>query len=102
VLQLQVRFGSEGDIGAGNVGGPTWNGMQIMAHPDCPNADLYMGLKKTLKVFASGKPFWQNKHTGGKILEWIQTEASYGAKLGYHMNFGVDRRNCWVRLGGLT
>jgi hypothetical protein len=101
LLQQQVRYSSDGGIDAG-AGTAKWNGMEIMAHEDCPNADMYFGVKKSLFIVASRKPFWQNDITGGNILSWIQGTSSYGAKLGYHFNFATNRRNAWARLGGLS
>jgi hypothetical protein len=101
-LQQQVRFSSDSSIDAGGVTKPTWHGMQVLAHPDCPNEDLYVGQKQHLFIVASRKPFWQNQHTGGEILSWVQGTAAYGAKLGYHFNLASDKRNAWARLGGLS
>jgi hypothetical protein len=101
-LQQQVRFPSDASIAAGKVEAPTWNGKAVMAHNDCPDEDFYSGVRKHLFIVASDKPFWQNKHTGGKILEWVQGTSSYGAKLAYHFNLATDRRNSFGRLGGLT
>lgn len=101
-LQTQVRFPSDGAIAAGKVEAPSWNGKTIMAHNDCPDEDFYAGVKKHLFIVASDKPFWQSKHTGGKILEWVQGTSSYGAKLAYHFNLATDRRNSFARLGGLS
>jgi hypothetical protein len=101
-LQQQVRYGSDSKIDVGNQDAPTWHGMEIMAHPDCPNEDLYVGKKEDIFYVASRKPFWQNAITGGNILAWIQGTSSYGGKLAFHYNLVAQRRNTWFRLGGLN
>ena len=101
-LQLQVRFDGERNLGAGKVAGPTWNGMSINAHPDCKNEQMYFLTKKHIFIVATDKPHWQNKHTGGKTLDWIQGTDSYGAKLTYRINLATDRRNAHSALTGLT
>ena len=102
LLQQQVRYERDSNIDAGNDDKATWHGNQIMAHPDCPNEDMYFGAKKNLFLLASRKPFWQNAITGGNILDWIQNSTAYGGKLAYHVNLCTDRRNVFARLGGLT
>lgn len=101
LLQQQVQFQGDNALGAGGKT-PTWQGQSIMAHPDCPNEDMYFGVMKHLFHVASRKPFWVNAITGGNILAWIQGTSSYGSKLGYHFDLATDRRASFYRLGGLT
>lgn len=101
MLQQQVHYDRDSAIDAGNSDKATWHGNTILAHEDCPNEDMYFGRKQNLFILASRKPFWQNAITGGNILDWIQGTTQYGAKLGYHFQQCVDRRNVFARLGGL-
>ncbi len=98
-LQQQVRF-EKGNPGVNDV--VSWDGLEIHAHPDCWDEDLYVGKMDHLFPVAASKPYWQNKITGGDILSWSQGSDSYVAKLTYRWNLGTDRRNAWTRLGGLT
>lgn len=99
-LQQQVRFDGDKGLMAGAT--PSWNGVEIHAHPDCWDEDLYVGVFKHLFPVATAKPAWQNSVTGGNILTWAQGTDSYVAKLSYRFNLACDRRNVFARLGGLT
>lgn len=102
LLQQQVRYNSDSSISAGAQNKPTWNGMQIVRDPHCQDEDFYFGIKRHLFMVALDKPYWQNKVTGGQILDWIQGTDSYGAKLSYRAQLATNRRNAFARLGGLT
>jgi hypothetical protein len=95
LLEQQVHFGSDKGLTAGADDSTTWNGMEIFADPDCPDELLSMGHWEHLFMLEtpSGGPYWQNKHTGGEKLAWIQGTDSYGGKLTYRANLGADRRN---------
>jgi hypothetical protein len=99
LLQQQVRFGGDNSIGAGNVDGPSWNGMKIFVDPDCWDGDMYFGQLKHLFIVAIDKPYWQNKVTGGEILVWDQGTDSYVSKLTYRMQLATNRRDAFARLG---
>lgn len=102
LLQQQVRYGSDKGLTAGGDETTTWNGMEIFADPDCPDEDLYMGHFDHLFIVATDKPYWQNKVTGGNIWDWIQGTDSYGGKLTYRCNVGVNRRNDGYRFSALA
>ena len=102
LLQQQVRYSSDSSLSAGSQGTPKWNGMEIHRHPDCQNEVAYFGIFKHLFIVAIDKPYWQNKVTGGQILDWVQGTDSYGAKLSYRVQLATNRRNVFARLGGLT
>lgn len=102
LLQQQVRYSSDTSLAAGSQGTPKWNGMEIHRHPDCQNEVAYFGIFKHLFIVAIDKPYWQNKVTGGQILDWVQGTDSYGAKLSYRIQLATNRRNVFARLGGLT
>jgi hypothetical protein len=96
LLQQQVQFGGDKGLEAGNDSMPKWNGMEIFADADCPDEDLYMGHFDHLFMVHlknGGGPYWQNRHTGGKTLDWIQGTDSYGGKLTWRANVALDRRN---------
>lgn len=99
LLQTQVRFTGD-SVGAGNVS-PKWQGMEIHAQPDCQNEDMYFLTIGDFHLVTSGDPYWQNRHSGGNILEWKQGTSAYVATLMCRMNLGVRRRNSHARLGGL-
>ena len=102
LVQMQVRFAGDSNLGAGNVGAFKFAGMSINAHPDVKNEELYMLTKKHLFIVTSGKPFWQNSVTGGKALDWIQGEDSYGGKISYRLNLATNRRNASTAFTALT
>lgn len=103
VLQQQVRYISEKDLGTGSVSKPTWNGSEIMAHQDCPDTDLYFGRMENLFIVASKEPHWQNEYTGTpKILEWIPNSTRFGAVLMYHFNVATDFRQAFSKFNALT
>ncbi len=102
LVQMQVRFSGDSNLGAGNVGNFKFAGMSINAHPDVKNEELYMLTKKALFIVTSGKPFWQNSVTGGKTLDWIQGEDAYGGKVTYRLNLATNRRNAHAAFTALT
>ncbi len=102
LLQTQVRFSGDNAISAGESGVPRWNGKDVFVDPDCQNEDMYFGQLAHAFIVATDKPAWQNKHTGGEVLAWIQGTDSYGGKVEYRFNLGTNRRNAWARLGGLS
>ncbi len=99
LLQQQVRFGNDNSIGAGNQEGPTWNGMQIISDPDCPDGDMYFGQLEHLFLVAIDKPYWQSKITGGDTLVWSQGTDSYVGKISYRLQLATNRRQAFSRLG---
>lgn len=103
LLQMQTRFAGDRDLGAGNVSGPKFAGMQVHAHPDCKNEQMFFLTKKNIFICAVDKPYWVNKiEGGGNVLRWIQGEDSYGSKLTYRIQLATDRRNAHSALTGLT
>jgi hypothetical protein len=102
LLQQQVNFSSDNAISAGNDDSPTWNGMEIFGDPDCPDEDLYMGNWEHFFLVAMNEGYWQNKHTGGNILEWSQGTDAYVGKYTYRANLATDRRNDLYRYSALT
>lgn len=102
LLQQQVRYSSDSGLNAGNQENVKWKGMEFICDPDCQDEYMYFGKLKHLFIVAVDKPYWQNKITGGNILDWVQTSDSYGAKLTYRLNLATNRRNAFTKLSALT
>jgi hypothetical protein len=102
LVQAQVRFAGDQNLGAGNVDGVRFNGMTVYAQPDCPNEHMYFLTIDDLLLASSGDPAWQNKFTGGETLAWIQNEDAYGGKVTVRHELGARRRNSHAKLTGLT
>ena len=102
LLQQQVRYSSDSSLSAGSQDTVKWKGMEIICDPDCQDEYMYFGQLKHLFIVAIDKPYWQNKVTGGNILDWVQGTDSYGAKLTYRLNLATNRRNAFSVLSGLT
>ena len=100
-FQQQIRYSGD-NISVGNIGAPKYLGMELWQHPDCQDTDAYVGQWRSLFIVSAGKPAWQNKVTGGQILEWVQGTDQYGAKLSYRLNLGARRRNTLLRFSALT
>jgi hypothetical protein len=101
-LAQQVRYSSDSKIDAGNSEKVTIAGMEIWADPDCQDNIAYVGDFDHLFLVAIDKPYWQNKHTGGNILAWVQGTDAYGAKLSYRVNLATNRRNTLYKFTGLV
>lgn len=102
LVQAQVRFAGDSKTGAGTVDGVQFAGMTVYAMPDCKNEHMYFLTIEDLLLVSSGDPAWQNKHTGGKVLEWIQTEDAFGGRVNVRIQLGASRRNSHAKLTGLT
>lgn len=101
LLQAQVRFPSD-SVSAGGVESTNINGMSVYRQPDCKNEDMFFLTVDDLFIVSAGDPYWQNKIAGANILQWIQGEDSYGAKVTVRMNLGARRRNSHAALRGLS
>jgi hypothetical protein len=102
LLQQQVNFSSDKALEAGNAETPKWNGMEIFADPDCPDEDLYMGNWEHLFLVAMNDGYWQNKVTGGNILQWSQGTDAYVGKYTWRANLAANRRNDMYRFSALA
>jgi len=102
-LQQQVRYVNDAAIGAGNVEAPKWNNLDIVADPDCPDEDLYIGKWESLFMVKAGEPYWQGKHdkSSGPIV-WLQGTDAYGGKLTCRANLATRARNELYRFSALT
>lgn len=102
LVQSQVRFAGDSGMAAGNVDGVSFNGMTVYAQPDCKNEDMFFLTIEDLLIVSAGDPFWQNKIAGANILQWVQGEDAYGAKITVRHNLGARRRNSHVAYRGLS
>jgi len=103
LLQQQARYvGGDDSLNAGGDQKVKWDSMDIWADPDCPDPELYMGRYEHFFMLALDKPYWQNKVTGGEILQWRLGTDEYQAKVTYRCNLGANRRNDLYRFSALT
>jgi hypothetical protein len=102
LLEQQVNFSSDKGLNAGSDDTTTWNGIEIFADPDCPDEDLYLGHWEHLFMVAMNDGYWQNKITGGNILQWSQGTDAYVGKYTYRANLAVNRRNDLYRFSALA
>lgn len=102
LAQAQVRFASDSKLTVGSVEGVDINGVKLYAVPDCKNEDIFFLTIGDVLSVSAGDPYWQDKVTGGQILEWSQGTDSYVGKLTVRMQMGARRRNSHAKLSGLT
>jgi hypothetical protein len=96
LLQSQVAFANDGSLGAGNVDGPTWNGMKVDAFADILDSDWYqLTLSDLVRVkSALDKPTWASDIEGaGGATRWKQGTTRFVDGVVYPMQLGVQRRN---------
>jgi hypothetical protein len=102
LLQLQVRFGGDNALGAGNVGGASFANMKVDAHVDCPDNYWFFVNLDDLLILKNKDPYWQNSVTGGRPLEWQQGTTAFVGMLTYRLQLGCRRRNSHAVLNALT
>lgn len=96
LLQSQVTFGSDGNLSAGKVDGPTWNGMHVDAFADILDTDWFqLTLKDLIRIkSAMDKPTWASDIEGsGGSTRWKQGTTRFVDGVVYPMQFGCQRRN---------
>jgi hypothetical protein len=84
------------NLGAGNVDGPTWNGMKVDAFADILDSDWYqLTLSDLVRVkSALDKPTWASDIEGaGGATRWKQGTTRFVDGVVYPMQLGVQRRN---------
>jgi hypothetical protein len=97
LLQNQVRFNGDGNLGAGNVSAPKWNGMEIEAFADVLDTDMFfLTLADLCKVTGGwdAKPMWASDlqgATNGQL--WSPGTTQFVDALCYPMQLGANRRN---------
>lgn len=104
LLQNQTRFAGEAKLGAGNVGGVSWNGLTVEAQPDVPTRELYMVTIEDLFLVAPpGGPKWMSDIEGaGGRLRWKQGFTSFVDAVAYRPQLACKRRNSHAAAIGLT
>jgi hypothetical protein len=96
LLQNQVQFAGDQNLGAGNVSGPKWNGMSVQAFADVLDTDWFQLTLSDLVRVTSGidKPTWASDIEGsGQSFSWQQGTTRFVDGLVYPMQLGVQRRN---------
>jgi len=96
LLQSQVQFAGDQNLGAGNVSGPKWNGMTVQAFADILDTDWFQLTLKDLVRITSAitKPTWASDiEGGGQSISWKQGTTQFVDGLVYPMQVGVQRRN---------
>ena len=102
LAQAQVRFAGDSGLGVGSVDAVNINGVNLFGTPDVKNECIWFLTPEDLFTISAGDPYWQDKITGGKRLEWKQGYDAYVGKLTYRFNLGCRRRNSHSALTGLT
>jgi hypothetical protein len=96
LLQSQVTFASDQNLGAGNVSGPKWNGMTVDAFADILDTDWYqLTLSDLVRIkSAMDKPTWASDIEGaGGSTRWKQGTTRFVDGVVYPMQVGLQRRN---------
>ena len=105
LLQNQVRFNGEGQLGAGKVDGPKWNGMEVNAMPDFLDTDWYNLTLEDFRIITGSikKPTWASDLEGsGGRLRWQQGATGFVDGVVYPFQLGLVRRNTHSAAIGLT
>lgn len=102
LAQAQVRFAGDSGLNVGNVDGVNVGGVTIHGIPDVKNECIWFLTPEDMFTVSAGDPYWQDRITGGKRLEWKQGYDQYVGKLTYRFNLGARRRNTHAALTGLT
>lgn len=104
LLQNQVRFAGDTNLGAGAQGGVTWNNMKVDAYPAILDSDWFC---LTLDDFAfiTGnitKPAWASALAGSGPLNWTQGSTAFADAVVYPFQIGLQRRNTHAAATALT
>ena len=103
LIQPQVRFAGDNKLGAGNVGGAIWNGLQVDAQPDVLDRDWWTLTKADLFTVSTSGPVWLPQHYGGSgILAWVQGATCLASAASYRVQLACSRRNSHAALTNLT
>lgn len=106
LLQNQVRFDGEANMGAGNVDGPKWKGMTINAEPFILDQDWYaLTLSDLVMITGQGitKPTWASELQGtNKGMQWVPDTTSFRDGVVWPFQLGMKRRNTSASATGLT
>lgn len=105
LLQNQVRFTGERDMGAGGIGnmdGLKWNGMGINVWPDIADKEVYFLNREDFERITGNikKPTWTSEIEGnGQGLRWSQGTTAFVEGIVFPIQVGPNRRN---RSGAIT
>ena len=105
LLQNQVRFQGEMNLGAGKVGGLVWNNIIVNGYPDILDSDWYcLTLSDFVKIVGSiNKPTWASDLEGdGGKLRWKQGFTDFVDGVVYPFQIGIQRRNTHAAATALT
>lgn len=103
LIQPQVRFAGDNKLGAGNVGGAIWNGLQVDAQPDVLDRDWWTLTKADLFTVSTEGPVWMpQKYGESGILNWVQGSTAMASAAAYRVQLACSRRNSHAALTNLT
>lgn len=105
LLQNQVRFSGDLNLGAGDVSGVTWSGMKIQAFTDILDSDWFaLNAKDLLRIHGKyTKPVWASdiEGTGGQF-RYTAGATSFQDTLFYSYQLGTQRRQGSAAATALT
>lgn len=97
LLQNQIRFSGDGNLGAGEVGKAKWNGMVPAAFADILDTDVFLFNRADLVRITGGgpdKPQWASDIQGGNQGSlWSQGTTQFVDALVWPLQVGLQRRN---------
>lgn len=106
LLQSQVRFAGDVNLASSGVTAkdqaPVFNGVPVVADPDCPRRVMYFLDTKEMFRVSAGDFEWQNTTTGGDILAWSQNEDAFVGRLAGYMNLGTNKRRAHAKIKNLN
>jgi hypothetical protein len=106
LLQNQVRFAGDANLGAGNAESVKWKGMSINAEPFILDQDWYcLTLKDIVMITGQGitKPTWASELQGtSKGMQWVPDTTSFRDGVVWPFQVGLSRRNSHAAAIGLT
>lgn len=104
LLQNQVRFNGEMNMGAGDVEKPTWNNMRVSAYPDILDSDWHC-LTLSDFQYIHGKyrePVWASDLQNEAGMQWRPGTTQFSDAVLVAYQLGVARRNTHGSATGLT
>jgi hypothetical protein len=105
LLQNQVRFTGDGNLGAGQVA-PKWNGMSVHADADILDQDWYHLTMNDVLLITGERftgPTWASDIEGaGGRLRWGQGTTAFSDAVVFPYQVGIRRRNSHAAAIGLT
>jgi hypothetical protein len=104
LLQNQVRFAGDGNLGAGGSS-PRWNGQRINVLPDIYDKEWYVvHVPDLIRVVGSiKKPTWTSELEGaGGDIRWSQGTTAFVEGAVFPFQIGVQRRNSSAAATALT